>query len=354
MAEFYIESQEKAIYFRIEEFSSKEGRPRLPLSALFMYDHCIQGGCHRIPRDIRIYSALDRKPTSVSELSMDFNDSASTPGSPRRLKVFRPIFFFYEKMLSHVVDKQENVCVKIALDNGREEVLLLPALQWAISGEGRRVLVVVPDAESGDRCAAAIDRLGSGAGIGVCRARRDESNLEVSLLEGDPAASVLIGMVDDILALSGINLRDFGFLIVDGVDRLTELPADSIRRLCAALLPSWERRSVLACARFSVKAKNLAWDLADNPSEISIEGEVAKAQSVLKETWNVPAESKLKFLLGLIAREKPARLCVFCNIRDTANEVTRRLAANGISTDSILGPLLPERNSPSSKIPRGG
>ncbi len=150
-------------------------------------------------------------------------------------------------------------------------------------------------------------------------------------------------MAEDLLAAPGVNLRDYGFLVVDGVDRLAELPPDLVRRLIASLLPSWERRSALACSRFSVKAKNLAWDLADNPSEISIEGEVAKAQSVLKETWKVPVEAKLKFLLGLIGREKPARLCVFCNLKDTATDLARRLAGNGISSDTILGPLSPER-----------
>ena len=150
-------------------------------------------------------------------------------------------------------------------------------------------------------------------------------------------------MAEDLLAAPGVNLRDYGFLVVDGVDRLAELPPDLVRRLIASLLPSWERRSALACSRFSVKAKNLAWDLADNPSEISIEGEVAKAQSVLKETWKVPVEAKLKFLLGLIGREKPARLCIFCNLKDTATDLARRLAGNGISSDTILGPLSPER-----------
>ena len=247
-------------------------------------------------------------------------------------------FFYYEKMLAHAVELQENVCVKIALDAGREEVLLLPALQWLVTGEGRKLLIVVPDSASAERCAAAVDRLGSPAGLGVCVVSREEA-----AAEGDSAASVLVGMAEDLLAAPGVNLRDYGFLVVDGVDRLAELPPDLVRRLIASLLPSWERRSALACSRFSVKAKNLAWDLADNPSEISIEGEVAKAQSVLKETWKVPVEAKLKFLLGLIGREKPARLCIFCNLKDTATDLARRLAGNGISSDTILGPLSPER-----------
>jgi ATP-dependent RNA helicase RhlB len=274
---------------------------------------------------------------------MDFQRFGIDPRLAQAAEGLPTNFFFYEKMLTHVVDGQENVCVKITLDEGREEVLLLPALQWLLVGQNRRVLVVVPDDASATRCAAAIERLGSGAGINVCRVRHDDAADPALRLEGDASSSVLIGALEDLLVAPGLQLRDYGFLVVDGVDRLVDLPSDAIRKFCAALLPSWERRSVLACARISVKAKNLAWDLADNPSELIIEGEVAKAQSVLKETWNVPVESKLKFLLGLLAREKPARLCVFCNIKDTASEVARRLAANGIRTDSIIGSLLAER-----------
>jgi ATP-dependent RNA helicase RhlB len=288
---------------------------------------------------------------------MDFQRFGIDPRLAKAAEGLPTSFFFYEKMLSHAVELQENVCVKIALDAGREEVLLMPALQWLLSGEERKLLVVVPDSASAGRCSDAIGRLGSAAGLGVCRVSRDDGGAgdqagaggegaekpPTFRLEGDPSASVLIGMVDDLLGAPALNLRDYGFLVVDGVDRLAELPPETVRRFCACLLPSWERRSALACSKFSIKVKNLAWDLADNPSEISIEGEVAKAQSVLKETWKVPVESKVKFLLGLIVREKPVRLCVFCNLKDTASDLTRRLAANGIASDTIFGPLSPER-----------
>ena len=288
---------------------------------------------------------------------MDFQRFGIDPRLAKAAEGLPTSFFFYEKMLSHAVELEENVCVKIALDAGREEVLLMPALQWLLSGEDRRLLVVVPDSASAGRCSAAIGRLGSAAGLGVCRVSRDNDGVgdqagaggeaaekpPTFRLEGDPSASVLIGMVDDLLGAPALNLRDYGFLVVDGVDRLAELPPETVRRFCACLLPSWERRSALACSKFSIKVKNLAWDLADNPSEISIEGEVAKAQSVLKETWKVPVEAKVKFLLGLIVREKPVRLCVFCNLKDTAGDLTRRLAANGIVSDTIFGPLSPER-----------
>jgi ATP-dependent RNA helicase RhlB len=272
---------------------------------------------------------------------MDFQRFGIDPRLAAAAEGLEIDFFFYEKMLVHAVEKQENLCAKIALDEGREEVLLLPVLQWILSGEARRALVLVQDPSGGDRCAGAVGRLGAGAGIGLCRAARDaEGNVR---LEGDPAAAVLVGGLEDLLAVPGLNLRDYGFVVIDGADRIAELPPDSIHKFIASLLPAWERRSLLACAKISVKAKNLAWDLADNPVEIGIDGEIAKAQSVVKETWDLPGEAKLKFLLGLLEREKPERACVFCNLKDTAEEVSRRLEANGIGSDYILGALAIDR-----------
>jgi ATP-dependent RNA helicase RhlB len=256
-------------------------------------------------------------------------------------------FSLYEKILSHAVENQENICAKINLDEGREEVLLLPALQWLLSGESRKVLVVVPDAQSRDRCAQAVERLGAGAGIGICsvdRASLSKGGPESPVFEGDPASSVVVGRLGDlIVACPPLDLHEYGFLVVDGADRLAELAPDPIRQLIGALLPSWERRTILACSKFSSKVKKLASDLANNPSEISIEGKAAKALSVVKETWSVPGDAKFKFLLGLLEREKPGRACIFCNLKDTAEEVSRRLSANGIGSDFILGALATDR-----------
>jgi ATP-dependent RNA helicase RhlB len=250
-------------------------------------------------------------------------------------------FFYYEKLLTHAVENGENVCAKIVLSEGLEEVLLLPVIQWILSGESRRALVLVQDSRSGDCCAEAIGRLGARASIGSCRALRDPEG--AVRLDGEPASAILIGKLEELLAVPGMNLRDYGYLVVDGADRIAEQSSQSIQKFVGALLPSWERRTLLACAKISVKAKNLAWALAENPVEISIDGEAVKAQSVAKETWRIPGESKLKFLLGLLEREKPECVCVFCNLKDTAKEVSSRLEANGIGSDYILGALAMDR-----------
>jgi len=273
---------------------------------------------------------------------MDFQEFGIDPRLASAIRECGISPFLFEKMLSRSLKDGENLCAKISLEAGREEVLLLPVLQWILSAsgqEGRRALVLTPELSGARRIAEAARRIGGAAGIETCVA-------DAESLDGNAQAALVAGTIESLIAAGEkdlLRLRDFGFLVVDGAEVLAERPPEPMRKLAGVLLPSWERRSILACSRITVKAKNLAWDLADNPLEISIEGEVAKAQSVVKETWRVAAESKLRFLLGAIEREKPVRFCVFCNLRDTAEELAGRLEANGVVSDYLLGALAVDR-----------
>ena len=142
-----------------------------------------------------------------------------------------------------------------------------------------------------------------------------------------------------------IRLRDYTWLVADGFERIAELSGDILRKLQGELLPSWERRSILVCEKLTVKAKNLAWDLADNPSEIRVEEEVAKAQSVVRETWQVAVEDKPRFLRADRARKTSANLRFF-NLASTAEEIARRLDVNGLRSECISDSPTMSRASP--------
>ncbi|MDA8427142.1 MAG: hypothetical protein M0Z80_13525 [Treponema sp.] len=256
--------------------------------------------------------------------------------------IFRSQAFSHETMLSHVLEKGENVCARIVMSQGREEVCLLPVLQSlaaAPPGGAVKALVVVAAGEMGRSaltfCRAGGERLGLRAclvGLSVAEGGALPS------FDGESSADIVIGEPEALLlgAESGaIRLRDFGWLVADGLERLAELPGEPMRRLGSSLLPPWERRSILACEKLTIKAKNLAYDLADNPSEIRIDEEVAKAQSVAMETWRLETEEKPRFLLGLMERERPQRLCVFCNLSSTAEETARRLRAKGLRSEYV-------------------
>ncbi|HTX71820.1 MAG TPA: helicase-related protein [Rectinemataceae bacterium] len=259
---------------------------------------------------------------------------------------------FHEKMLYHVLGKAENVCARILLSVGREEVFLLPYLQTralAIDATPPRALVLAHDRSGLLRITQALRGLGRGLGLRVSLLLSEDSSAEAPspsiALEGEQDADLIVGSVPGLTAAAEeglLDLRAFRWLIADELDRIADLPSDLLRRFQIQLLPSWERRSILVSDRLTVRAKNLAWDLADNPRELVIEEDAIKAQSLPLETWQVPTESKFKFLLSVIRREEVSPFCVFCNLPITAEEVARRLQPNGIRSALLARRLAPE------------
>lgn len=265
---------------------------------------------------------------------------------------------FHEKMLTHAVKQGENVYARISVSEGREAIYLLPALQWLASGAGAgesRVLCLVPDLLAARKSAAAALSIGSGIGLETCVVSLEGEGTEAGqpgqaaaapIIEGDPHAAFVTGSLGALLAAQNlIGLKAFGYLLVDGAEHIAELPSERIRHFSSALRPSWERRAIVVCGRNSAKAKNLAWDLSENPVEFHIEEDAAKAQSVSQESWHIASDMKLRFLLGLLARRRPVRTCVFCNLKSGAEELALRLRYNGVEADYILGSLPPDRKA---------
>lgn len=254
---------------------------------------------------------------------------------------------FHEKMLLHAVQNGENVCAKISVETGRDAIVLLPALQWLASNAGGRALALVPDPAEAARLAAVAREIGAGIGLETCVVSPGEEGSAGGVtLEGNPGASFVVGAPDSLLGAEAsglLRLSAFGYLLVDEGEVLAELPEELLRKISAALKPAAERRSLVACSKISVKAKNLAWDLADNPVEIRIEEEEAKGQSAASETWLLKTDEKLRFLLGILARERPPFVCVFCNLKPSAEEISLRLDYNGVESDYILGALAQDR-----------
>jgi ATP-dependent RNA helicase RhlB len=263
---------------------------------------------------------------------------------------------FHEKMLTHALKQGENVYARLSVSSGREAVYLLPALQWLAAGQGSgagRILCLVPDLAAARKSAAAALSIGSGIGLEACIVSLEGEEggqpapaIAAPILEGNPHAAFVTGSLEALFASRDlIGLGEFGFLLVDGAERIAELPSERIRHFSAALRPSCERRAIVVCGRNSVKAKNLAWDLSENPVEFHIEEEAAKAQSVSQESWHIASDRKLRFLLGLLARRRPVRTCIFCNLKSGAEELALRLRYNGVEADYILGSLPPDRKA---------
>lgn len=148
------------------------------------------------------------------------------------------------------------------------------------------------------------------------------------------------GRVIDLNHGNQMDLSSVAFLVIDEADRMFDMGFYPDLRTLIKLLPSSEQRqTMLFSATLNSYVKNLAWEYTRNPAEITIAAENITVDEIAQELFHVSSDDKMKLLLGIISREKPESLIVFCNTKKSCEIVAKRLRMNGFESEFIIGDL---------------
>ena len=226
---------------------------------------------------------------------------------------------------------------------GKTAAFLLGIFQLLATDEkyaGQKALVIVPTRElavqiekEGSMLGKYLDlKVGSvygGVGYGA-----QEKMLEngVDIIVGTP------GRLIDFSKQRKINLRDFGFLVIDEADRLFDMGfLPDLRRILKGMRPYNERHTMLFSATLNARVGNLAWEYMNDPGEVIIEPEKVTVDKVSQELYHVGKDEKMKLLLGVLKRDDPENAVIFTNTRHSAWEVAKRLEVNGYAVEFLIG-----------------
>ena len=156
----------------------------------------------------------------------------------------------------------------------------------------------------------------------------------VQILVGTP------GRVLDLNQGGQMNLMDIAFLVLDEADRMFDMGFyPDLRKLIRAVPPADRRQTMLFSATLNSWVKNLAWEYTKNPFEIAIEPETVTVEEVEQVLYHVSSTDKMKLLLGILKREAPESVLIFCNTKRYAEIVAKRLRLNGFECEFIMGDL---------------
>ena len=148
------------------------------------------------------------------------------------------------------------------------------------------------------------------------------------------------GRVIDLNHGNQMDLSSVAFLVIDEADRMFDMGFYPDLRTLIKVLPSSEQRqTMLFSATLNSYVKNLAWEYTRNPAEITIAAENITVEEIAQELFDVSSDDKMKLLLGIISREKPESLIVFCNTKKSCEIVAKRLRMNGFESEFIIGDL---------------
>lgn len=250
-----------------------------------------------------------------------------------------------EKVLKDSLEEKRDFYVQSQTGTGKTCAFLVPVIQQLLTSSnsyGKKALIMLPTRELAVQVQEEAEKLcqfthlkcasfygGVGYDKQVAALKRN-----VDIMIGTP------GRVIDLYEGNQMKFDDVEYLVVDEADRMFDMGFYPELRTLINVLPSSEKRqTMLFSATLNSYVKNLAWEYTRNPIEITIESQNVAADEIDQELFHVSSDDKMRLLLGIIQRENPESLLIFCNTKKTCEIVSKRLRLNGIKSEYIIGDL---------------
>ncbi len=226
--------------------------------------------------------------------------------------------------------------------SGKTASYLVTVLQRMLEGNGARALIMAPTRELAVQIEEEAKVLSRHTplkpacfygGVGYEKqiaALKDGANI----LIGTP------GRVIDLQKSGALNLGSAAFLVIDEADRMFDMGFyPDLRNLIKFLPPSSKRQTMLFSATLNTWVKNLAWEYTESPVEITIEAEQVTVAEIEQQLFHVASDEKMRLLCGIMKKEAPESLIIFCNTKRMTEVAAKRLRINGFNADFIIGDL---------------
>ncbi|MCQ2610217.1 MAG: DEAD/DEAH box helicase [Treponema sp.] len=207
---------------------------------------------------------------------------------------------------------------------------------------GKKVLILVPTRELAVQVEQEAKGLCQKTGLKVFSVyggvgyERQVKALEggVDIIAGTP------GRIIDLQEQNKLDMSSIGFIVIDEADRMFDMGFYPDLRIILKHLPAPEQRqTMLFSATLNTYVKNLAWEYTRDAKEITIEAENITVDEIDQELVHVSSDEKMKLLVGILNRDKPASCIIFCNTKRSCEVIGKRLELNGFSSRFIIGDM---------------
>ena len=207
---------------------------------------------------------------------------------------------------------------------------------------GKKALIMVPTRELAVQVQEEAQKLTSQTKL-ICESFYGGIGYDRQISVLKKGVDVIIGTPGRIIDLNQSGqmvLDDVAFLVIDEADRMFDMGFYPDLRVLLKVLPSSQKRqTMLFSATLNSYVKNLAWEYTQNPAEITIDSDNITVDEIDQELIHVSSNDKMKLLLGIISKEKPESIIIFCNTKRSCEVVSKRLVLNGIQSEFIIGDL---------------
>ena len=239
----------------------------------------------------------------------------------------------------------DDLYVQSQTGTGKTAAYLVSIIQERLSNpenDGKKTLVLVPTRELAVQVEDEAKKLLSGTslkafsfygGVGY-KAQVDAIEKGVDFIVGTP------GRIIDLKKGGQLDLSGVGFLVIDEADRMFDMGFYPDLREILKFIPNPEaRQTMLFSATLNTYVKNLAWEYTRDAKEITIEAENITVDEIDQSLIHVSSDKKLPLLLGILNRDKPESVLIFCNTKKGCEILGKRLKINGFESGFIIGDM---------------
>ena len=239
----------------------------------------------------------------------------------------------------------DDLYVQSQTGTGKTAAYLVPTIQELISNPenaGKKALILVPTRELAVQVEEEAKNLVSATKLcafsfygGVGYSKQVEALQKgVDFIIGTP------GRIIDLKKGGQLDLSAVAFLVIDEADRMFDMGFYPDLREILKFIPNPEKRqTMLFSATLNTYVKNLAWEYTRDAKEITIEAENITVDEIDQELIHVSSDKKLPLLLGILRKENPASILIFCNTKRGAEVLGKRLKINGYKSEFLIGDM---------------
>ena len=169
-------------------------------------------------------------------------------------------------------------------------------------------------------------------GMDYERQKREVSDAPVDLLVATP------GRLLDFVRSRVIDLSKVDTLVIDEADRMLDMGfIPDVRSIVSRLPPKDKRGTMLYSATLTDDVMKLASQWMDAPVCVETETEQVTTKSVKQVVYVVTAREKFTVLYNQIQQFPDSRMLIFCNRRNTTEDVADSLTRRGIRCEMLSG-----------------